>query len=204
MKKMFAMLVAALALMIGSAFAQNGAFAPYVQGTISTAPGSGSAASYQVGGGIESSTKFLLLDVNGSFQTAAVAVGAGHAGVLQGQGYLKVGKHLLAGGGANWVINTQSFNAGSFVNTARESANPFVGVGLQLGRLRSIVDYQIPVGSNALPYQRTFQMQNELRLTKHLRATLPVTFTSYDTDGTIKTINRVTVAQVGGGLKFVF
>jgi hypothetical protein len=196
-KSLFTIL-AVLVLAVGSAFAQNGAFAPYVEGTITTAPGSSATgANYSVGVGLESSTKHLLLDANGVFNTAQVTTGtgSGYSGVLTAQGYLKIGKHLLAGGGADWVINTNGFSFSNFYSTARQSANPFVGGGVQLGRLRSIVTYQLP-GDNAIAGQRFFQVQNELRLSKHLRATVPISFNSI--------AGKYTATSVGGGLKFVF
>lgn len=196
--KLIASFIAVLALMVGSAVAQNGAFAPYVQGTITTAPGStATGASYNVGVGLESSTKHLLLDANGTFNTASVATGTGngYSGILTAQGYLKIGSHLLAGGGADWVINTNGFTFSKFYSSARQSANPFVGGGVQLGRLRSIVTYQLP-GNDAVAGQRFFQVQNELRLSKHLRATVPVSFNSI--------AGKYTATSVGGGLKFVF
>lgn len=196
--KLIATLFAAVVLMVGSAFAQNGAFAPYVEGTITTAPGStATGASYNVGIGVESSTKHLLLDASGLFNTASVTTGTGngYSGTLQAQSYLKIGRHLLAGGGADWVINTNGFNFSKFYSTARQSANPFVGGGVQLGRLRSIVTYQLP-GDNAVAGQRFFQVQNELRLSKHIRATVPVSFNSI--------AGKYTATSVGGGIKFVF
>lgn len=196
MKYIFTVL-AAITLLVSGAVAQNGPFAPYVLGTISTAPGS-SNENYSVGVGLESSTKHLLLDANGMFNTASVANGAGHAGTLQAQGYYKLFSHILLGGGANWAINTSTFNAKNFVNTARTSASPFVGGGVLLGRLRSILTYQIPSNSDPLPGQRAFNINSELGLTEHLRVVVPIAINSYDTT------NRVTVTQVGAGLKFVF
>ena len=83
------MLIALLSLAVGLASAQNGAFAPYVQGSVSGTPGAGGAfftgftsPSYSVGVGVESSTKHLLLDANGVFNTADSTTGAGHDGVI--------------------------------------------------------------------------------------------------------------------------
>src|SRR5208337_4311257 len=71
------MFLAVVALLIGTAFAQNGAFAPYVQAGIggsSTATGTSnitaSNPNYIVGAGIESSTKHLLLNLDATFGTA--------------------------------------------------------------------------------------------------------------------------------------
>lgn len=200
MKLRLITLFAALFLMLGvsAANAQNGAFAPYVQGTITTAPGSpATGASYSVGGGIESSSKHLLLDANGLFNTAKVTsgTGSGYNGTITGQAYYKLGGHLLLGGGADVVINTNGFTFGNFVSTARTSANPFVGGGVQLGRLRSIVTYQLP-GKDAISGQRSFNVQNELQVAKHLRLTAPISVNSI--------AGKYTATSVGGGLKFVF
>src|SRR5271166_4750130 len=115
--KRIAMLFSLLILAVGLASAQT--IAPYVEGTISTAP-SATTQNYQVGGGLEVNTKHLLLDADGIFSTANAVNGAGHTGTLTGQGYYKLG-HLLAGGGATWVINTNGFSASKFYNMARES-----------------------------------------------------------------------------------
>jgi hypothetical protein len=188
----------AIVLMVGSAFAQNGAIAPYVQGTITTAPGSAATgASYSIGAGVESSTKHLLLDANGLFNTAKVTSGTGNGynGTITAQGYYKLFGHVLAGGGADVVINTNGFTFGNFVSTARTSANPFVGGGVQAGRLRSILTYQLP-GKDAVPGQRLFVLSNELQVTKHVRVTVPVQANSL--------AGKYTATSVGGGLKFVF
>lgn len=181
----------------GSAFAQNGAFAPYVQGTISTAPGSlATGASYGIGGGIESSTSHLLLDVNGLFNTAKVTSGTGNGynGTITGQGYYKLFKHVLVGGGASFVINTNGFTFDKLVSTSRNSANPFVGGGLQAGRFRTILTYQLP-GKDAVAGQRLFLLNSELGITKHIRLTAPV--------GVNSVAGQFTTTSVGGGVKFV-
>src|ERR1700676_50050 len=97
-------LVAALAL-VAPAHAQNGAFAPYATVGI-TGTGTGSVLtsttpSGNVGVGIESSTKHLLLDVN--FQNSfanGFSTASGYTGTVTGSGYLKVFKVVLVGGGA--------------------------------------------------------------------------------------------------------
>jgi hypothetical protein len=195
--KFIATVVAALALMAGTALAQNGAFAPYVQGTITTAPGSpATGASYSVGAGIESSTKRLLLDANGTFNTAKITVGtgSGYSGIVTAQGYYKLFGHVLAGGGANVVINTSGFTFSNFASTARNSANPFVGTGLQIKSFRSVLTYQLP-GKDAVPGQRFFQLNSEIGLSKHLRLIVPV--------GINSVAGRYTAASAGAGLKFV-
>src|SRR5271170_7909612 len=113
--------LAVVALFVALAFvspanAQNGAFAPYADANISfTGTGNNvvgvnltgvSNPNYRVGGGIESSTKHLLLDINGQFDSASFA---GIEGVFKntggytltatGSAYYKLGGVLLVGGG---------------------------------------------------------------------------------------------------------
>ena len=198
MKQFIAMFVMVLALLAGTAFAQNGAFAPYVTGTVTSAPGNNNP-SFNVGGGVESSTNHFLFDVNGMFNTANSSVGAGYTGTITGSGYYKAFSHILIGGGASVVVNTNGFTAKNFVNTARQSANPFVGGGFQVKKLRLIATYQLP-GKDALPDQRTVKLQSEYFASKHFRVVTSVTANSYINGAA----TRVTVAQLGGGLKFVF
>lgn len=213
-KSLFSIL-AVLTLLVGLASAQaapaatsfSGSFNPYVFGTIQTAPGSqATGGSYNLGIGLESNTKHFLFDTNGSFNSANVTAGAanGYTGTLQASGYYKLFGHILGGGGANWVINTAGFSASHFVNTARESANPFVGVGLQAGRLRSIATYELS-GRNALEEQIKFGLNTEFAASKHIRLVVPLVINSYQS-GPVKSLGgqRVTVASVGAGFKFVF
>jgi hypothetical protein len=204
MKLRIASLFIAMLAFAGVASAQapkpaafGGIFQPYVDGSITTAPGSpATGASYSVGAGIESNTNRLLLDVNGSFNTAKVTsgTGSGYNGTITGQGYYKLFSHVLAGGGASVVINTNGFTFSNFASTARNSANPFVGAGLQAGRFRSILTYQLP-GKDAVAGQRNFQFSNELAVSRHFRLTVPVGVNSIG--------GRYTATSVGGGVKLV-
>lgn len=218
--KYIASLIVAVALMIGSAVAQNGVFAPYVEGTVTSAPGNNNP-SFNVGVGIESSSKHFLLDANGLFNSANSLVGAGYTGTLTGSAYYKLLSHVLVGGGANWVINTNGFSAKNFFTTARESANPFVGAGLQVKKVRLLADYQLP-GRDALPNSRLVTLQGEYFATKHIRLVASVATNSYfngtpaapvQTGGGESVVRasgfsvagqRVDVTQAGGGVKFVF
>ncbi len=196
MKKYLFAVLAVLILLAGSAFSQT--LAPYITGSIQTAPGA-SNQNYSVGVGLESNTKYLLLDANGSYNSANQVAGAGHSGTLTAQGYYKFFGHFLAGGGATLLVTTSGFSVSNFINTARESANPFVGGGLYFGRFRSIATYQLP-GKDALNGQRFFNVDNEISMTKHVRVVVPLGINSYINGLS----SRATVAQVGGGLKFVF
>src|SRR5271170_2012004 len=132
--------------MVGSAFAQNGAVAPYVDagiGLSSTVTGTGSVTAsnpnYFVGAGIESSTKHLLLDVNGQFSSGNVRTfGQGtngtYAATVTGTGFLKLG-HFLVGGGAlyNNVVSGGKFS--SLIPT-RNTFVPEIGGGYQFSRDR--------------------------------------------------------------------
>src|SRR5574337_1122135 len=112
--KTLSMFLAVLTLLVGAAFAQT---TPYVEGTIVNAPGA-NRPSANVALGVTSNTKYLLLDVNGAFNTANVVNGAGYTGTLQAEALYKLFGLVLAGGGANWVINTNGFSATRFINTA--------------------------------------------------------------------------------------
>src|ERR1700675_4102983 len=100
----------ALVLAVAPANAQNGVFAPYVNAGISGTSGGTiglSNPNYRVGGGIESSSKHLLLDVNAQFDSANLSglkglanSSGGYTGTVTGSAYYKLGSHILAGGGA--------------------------------------------------------------------------------------------------------
>jgi hypothetical protein len=219
MKKL-ASLLFVLALTLGfatSSFAQTSAvktpttlettFAPYVVGSITTAPGA-PGENYTVGVGLEHDGSRLYLDGSGVYSTALVTANPGtpHVGLFTLQGYYKIKGHLLVGGGASAVLNTGAFTAANFVSSARTAANPFVGTGLEFGRIRSVVTYQIPMpGNGAIPEQIKFNVSNELALTRHIRFTVPLTINSYRTGNPFAgPFPRVTVAQVGAGLKLVW
>lgn len=179
--------------------------APYVVGSITTAPGA-SGQNYTVGGGLEHDGAHWYFDGNGVYSTAAVTANPGqpHVGVFTLQGYYKIGGHLLAGGGATAVLNTGAIRSGQFLNYAKAQANPFVGTGLEFGRFRAIVSYQIPVRGEGVPEQIKFSVNNELALTRHIRVGVPLTISSYQT-GPFLSLggHRVTVTQVGAQIKLV-
>jgi len=209
-------LLAALVLMVGSAFAQNGAIAPYVDagvGVSSTFTGTGSVTasnpSYNVGAGIESSTKHLLLDANGQFSSGNVrAFGAGtsgtYAATITGTGYFKLG-HILVGGGAlyNNVVTGGNF---ATLLPQRNTFVPEIGGGFQFSRDRITALYELP-GKSAVG-NRTVNVHNEIFVTKsaHVRLTQDVSFNSSTNGGlTVDGYNtRITGGTASAGLKFVF
>lgn len=227
--KRIAMLFAVLALAVGLASAQNGAFAPYAQGSVSYSANAGSTnPSFNGGLGIESSTKHLLLDVNGVFQTANPSVnglnviqvgGRGYTGTLTGSAYLKLHKFLLAGVGADWSINhatfetIKEFGEGSTAKVALDatlqSAHPFVGGGFQTRFNRLLVTYALP-GKDALTNERIIPVTNEFFVGKHLRLTQSVQLTSYNGNPALRNFDipntgvRVSAITAGAGAKFVF
>jgi hypothetical protein len=210
-----------LALTLGiasSAFAQTPvvknttletSFAPYVVGSITTAPGA-PGENYTVGIGAEHDGSRFYFDGSGVYSTALVTANPGqpHVGLFTLQGYYKIKGHLLVGGGGTAVLNTGAFKTSAFYGAVRAAANPFVGTGLEFGRFRSIVTYQIPVRSEtqAVPDQIKFTVSNELALTRHIRVGVPLTINSYRTGNAFAPgpSARVSVAQVGGELKLVF
>ena len=219
-------LVAALAL-VAPAHAQNGAFAPY--GTIGiTGTGTGSVLnsstpSANVGVGIESSTKHLLLDVNYQESFAnGFSTASGYTGKVTGSGYLKIFKVVLVGGGASYSnqITGVPFTVGNteqgFITTIKginvTQARPFVGGGFNFSRDRIIANYILPGGfsiTNINPpvADRSFNVTNEIILGKtgllhHVRFTQTLAFSSNLT-GSVSSIVRATTWTGGGGLKFV-
>jgi hypothetical protein len=208
-------------LLLGAApvvLAQNGAFAPYVDAGIgfvsstatSTVGGQGNPT-YTVGAGIESSTKPFLLDVNGQY-TGTNLTGSGYVGQINASGYLKLGG-LLVGGGGYWSqLSVNSFNipAGDttkqVLNGVLHAAHPVVGGGYQFKHDRFLVNYVLPVGANALPNERVFNLHNEIFLANaHFRITQDLTFNSYDLSDVTSYSQLRTLATSGGvGLKLVF
>lgn len=208
--------IAVLALLVGAAFAQAPAaktatlsttFAPYVVGSITTAPGA-TGQNYTIGVGLERDKGRFYFDGSGVYSTALVSANPGqpHVGLFTLQGYYKVFGHVLAGGGATAVLNTGAIKTPkTFVDSARAQANPFVGAGLEFGRFRSIASYQIPVRGEGVPEQIKFNLNSEFAFTRHIRFTLPLVISSYQT-APLKSLGgqRVTIAQAGAGLKLVF
>ena len=213
MKMTIALLVLVLLTEVAGAQAKqqtrstlNQGLAPYLVGSIQTAPGS-NIENYKAGVGLESSSKHILLDVNGSYDSCNVTAGARQTGTLQVSGYYKFYKffsRLLVGVGASWVISTSGFSTSHFINPAHESANPFIGAGLQFGNIRSVISYQLTADDTILE-QIKFNWNSEFALTRHLRFTVPVVVNSYQS-GPLTSLGgrRVSVAQAGAGVKVVF
>ena len=225
-------LVALLAALAFStpANAQNGVFAPYVNAGISMT-GTGSALStsnpdFNVGGGIESSSKHLLLDVNVQFNSANVtSLGniinsqGGYSETATGSAYYKLGGFLLGGGafysnqiasGTTAIEGLSSFN--------RNQVRPFVGGGFQTKYNRLLVNYVLPgkdtvAGANTNGLNdRTFNVSNEFflgktGLKKHLRLTQSLQLTSSNTSLAQEFTGsglRAAGVTAGAGVKFVF
>jgi hypothetical protein len=209
-------ILATLVLLVGAASAQSGVFAPYVDASIggsSTFTGNASVTAhnpnYIVGAGIESSTKHLLLDVNGTFSTADYRAfgkpGANSfAGTITGTGYLKVGK-LLLGGGTLYKDQVSNGNLKGLIPGSAQTFVPLVGGGFQFSRDRITAVYELP--GRSATNQRTVDFHNEIFLTKsaHLRLTQDLSINTADNlsvpgVGTA----RVSGGQAAAGLKFVF
>jgi hypothetical protein len=161
--------IAVLALVLlsaGVASAQNGVFAPYVNVNLSVT-GTGAAIgtsnpNYRIGGGIESSTKHLLFDANGQFDSASLTTPSlisldggvvnnqgGYTGTFTASAYYKLGGVVLVGAGvsySNQVLTGQALfgEYGFNLGLNRNQIRPFVGVGLNLSRDRIIVNYVLP------------------------------------------------------------
>jgi hypothetical protein len=219
MKKSFLLVLAALVLMVGSAFAQSGAFAPYVDAGISgsstlTASSSVTAINpnYTVGAGIESSTKYLLLDVHANFNSqnyrtfgiSAIGSGDSYAATVQGTGFLKVGKLLLGGGTFYQDTVTAKTIRGLFPN-AGQTFVPLIGGGFQFSRDRITALYELP--GRSATNQRTVDFHNEVFLTKkgHLRLTQDISLnTAVQNVPTTNITQRISGGSAGVGLKLVF
>lgn len=225
-KTLFSIL-AVLALFVGSAVAQNGAFAPYVSGGVTYSANTGTTNPGFVGGlGIESSTKHLLLDLNGTINTANPTAnvanlfqfnGKGYTGKVTGSVYLKVKKYFLIGGGAYWQISPGTFESVRTIDSSNyqtkldatlQSAHPFIGGGFQTKYNRLLATYALP-GKDAFVNEKIIPITNEFFVGKHLRLTQSVTIVSSDgptanyfeyTNGGI----RLAGTEVGAGVKFVF
>ncbi len=209
-------ILAVLALLVGSAFSQSGAFAPYVDASIggsSTFTGNASVTAhnpnYIVGVGIESSTKRLLLNVDANFSTADYrAFGApganSFAGTVTGEGFFKVGS-LLLGGGALYKDQVTNGKVSALIPGSAQTFVPLVGGGFQFSRDRITAVYDLP--GRSATNQRTVDFHNEIFLTKkaHLRLTQDLSINTADnlnvpSVGTV----RVSGGQAAAGLKFVF
>jgi hypothetical protein len=220
----------------GAAHAQNGAFAPYVDGSIAFSGTGGvtstSNPSYTVGGGVESSTKHLLLDVNAQFNSGNVSnLGGilsntgGYTGTATGSAYYKLHGFLL-GGGAFWsnqVASGQTLGESlQNVSFNYKQVRAFVGAGYQFKRDRIIATYLLPgidqisgaglqnafTGVNS----RVGTINNEIflgtsGLRKHIRLTQTVSVSSANTNlqqAFSAAGLRTSAVTAGAGIKFVF
>jgi hypothetical protein len=208
--KRISMFVAVVAMFASTVFAQNGVFAPYVKGSVSSSANAGyKNPDYTAGAGVESSSKYMLLDLNGSFDSAnAVKTDNGYTGTVAGTAYYKLFGHLLAGGGATWQLNTaqvsnfvKNFKGQSVrqvVDATRQSAHPLVGGGFQFSRVRVLATYALP-GKDALTNERLVDVNSEIFIKKHFRLTQFAELNSYVGAGKI----RATANKLGAGVKFV-
>lgn len=224
LKLLFALLVLGLTF-AGTASAQNGVFAPYVAGRVSSTANLGyKDPNYGVTAGIESSSKSLLLDVNGTFDSAnpirvltttgALVAGDGYTTGLHASGYIKLFSRILIGGGANWEVNPATVKATinnkiALLNAARSTAMPFVGGGFNAKRDRFLVNYNLP-GKDELAGERKIDFHNEVLFLKgHVRLVQDVAINSFINSSTSNglavpgTNVRVTGNSVGGGIKLV-
>jgi hypothetical protein len=216
-KFMFSIL-AVLTLLVSGASAQS-AFAPYVDAGISassTFTGNSSVTArnpnYNVGAGIESSTKHLLLDVNaqfnsGDYRTFGTALnGTAYAATVTGTGYLKLGK-LLLGGGTFYKNTVTASEMRNLLPNAGNTFVPLIGGGFQFSRDRVTAVYELP--GRSASNQRTVDFHNEIFLTKkgHLRLTQDLSLNSSVEQITAANLHfsqRISGGTAGAGLKLVF
>jgi len=213
MRKSILVVLAALVLMVGSAFSQ---IKPYVDagvGASSTFNGSGTVTAhnpnYIVGAGVEVNSKHLLLNLDANFQTADFrAFGKvnanAFAATVTGTGYLKFGK-LLVGTGAFYKDQVINGNYRSLIpNLQTTTFVPLVGGGFQFSRDRVTAMYELP--GRSATNQRTVDLNNEIYLTKKgsLRLTQQLSLNS-----SIASVPSIGSARISGGngsvgLKLVF
>lgn len=235
--KKFMLLLAALTFVMGTAFAQNGAFAPYADGSVSVSAANAQSLTstanpnFRVGGGIESSSKNLLLDVDAQFNSGSlsglqglVKNTGGYTGRAEGSAYYKLFGKLLVGGGVFW--SNQVASGTGLVSSVKTSFNynqvrPFIGIGAEFSRDRFIVDYDLPgidqIKGSGLAnvftgvHSQTFTVKNEIFLgkkgvLKHVRLTQEVGLNSANTNlqGALSAAGlRTSAISVGAGLKIV-
>jgi hypothetical protein len=231
MKKVFLSFLAAAVLLLVSAVpasAQNGVFAPYVSVGVSTnAISTFSSPSFNAALGIESSSKYVLLDINGNFQSSSpiAAIKAcyennvtsplctGYSSGIQGSAYVKVYGAFLVGGGAEWNVNPATVqtsirgdcaNIKTCIAGITSNANPFVGGGFQVKHDRFLVNYVLP-GADSISGEHSFNAHNEIFLAHktHLRITQDVSFVTGTVIASPSDSTHVTGYSVGVGLKLV-
>lgn len=226
MKRLLSFLAVAVLFVLGasSAKAQNGAFAPYVDAGISASGnpgGNGSSVisttnpNYRIGGGIESSTKHLLLDINTQFDSGnlsgfrgVIKNTGGYTVTLTGSAYYKLGGFLLGGGG----LYSNQILSGEGISVNYNQVRPFVGTGYQFKRDRLIVDYVLPGKEQIAGFtgvnDRTVLLTNEIflgqsGLRKHLRFTQTFGVSSNNTNFLTPGGLRTDTYTAGAGIKFV-
>src|SRR5271157_2673616 len=208
-------ILAALVLMVGSAFSQ---IKPYVDAGVgyqSTFTGTSSVTasnpSFNLGAGVELNSKLLLIDVNGQFNTQNVRNFANYntsafAGTVTGTGYAKIGKNLLLGGGALYQDTVINGNFKGLIPTSATTFVPLVGGGFQFSRDRVTALYELP--GRSATNQRTVLLHNEFYVTKSgsVRLTQDVSGNSsvaqITSSGPLS--QRISGAQGSAGIKFVF
>lgn len=229
MRNKMLLLVVFLLLAANLGAQSHPAFAPYATVDVSTTSALGTGnPDYAAGVGIESNTKRFLVDANIRFSTADPAAltvagiknGTGYATRERAEIYYKLFGSVLVGVGANAYLQPTALvsvlrgERVSIVRQIRAAAHPFIGGGVQLGRVRIIADYQLP-GIEALPNERQFDVNAEVQIAKRIRLTGAASLMSYFngaspspgvfitpvpyTQGNV----RVTGTRVGAGLKFL-
>jgi hypothetical protein len=226
----FCLLILAIAFVAPTNAQSHPAFAPYVTAGLSGSSDTGAVnPAYGAGVGIESNTSHWLLDGHFAFSTsdpraltiAGIRSGSGYSTAEQVSIYYKFLGHVLAGGGANASVSPSNLiaiaktgSAISYISAVRSNAHPFVGGGVEFGPVRFLVSYNLP-GKDALPNERIFDANVEVRVQKHIRITAAARLESYFngaapapgifvtpvpyTQGNV----RVTGTSLGGGIKFV-
>lgn len=187
---------------------------PYVMGSASTNSGFPlKNPDFQLGAGVGLDTQHYMFDVNGTFDTANnVITQNGITGTVTASGYRKIFKHILAGGGAQWAVDSAKVT--SFVKSVEngqtkinrqvvdqtwQSAHPFVGGGFTTGRLTTIASYMLP-GKDGYTNERIINLSNELTATKHIHLLQNTTFNSYVGDAGVRQLGT----NLSAGVKLVF
>jgi len=207
--KRFALIIAVVAFVLTlgtvTASAQNGAFAPYATAGVSVQGGQlnyvgKTNPNFAFGGGLESSTKHLLLDANANYNTANnVVTNNGYTVDAQASGYLKLGD-LLAGAGVNESITNLSRTTAQklLVASTYQGFHPYVGVGWQTTKFRAIATYLLP-GKDATTNERIGGVNGEVFASKHLRVTGGVLLDSTVPTGSTRQLS----VGASAGVKFV-
>jgi len=200
---MFAAVLTLVAMTVGSASAQNGVFAPYATAGVSVQSGAvvnKTNPNFAVGGGIESSSKYLLLDANTTYNTANnVVTSNGYTVNTQASAYLKLTKVLVGVGVDSSITNlTPTTAEKALKSVSTQSFHPFIGVGYQTSKLRVEGAYLLPA-KDAVNNERIANGIAEVFLAKHVRATGSLVLDSAVSTGNPRQLS----VGAGVGLKFV-